>query len=59
MGEESPPVKRFFDSVNVALLATPVFLVVFFLRFQRAVVEGERIAADERVARERPAAGYS
>jgi len=52
-------VKRFFDSVNVALLATPVFLVVFFLRFQRAVVEGERMAADERVAGQRPAAGYS
>jgi uncharacterized membrane protein len=39
----------------LALLATPIFLVVFFLRFQRAMAEGERLAAGEGVAGERTA----
>jgi uncharacterized membrane protein len=42
----------------LALLATPVFLVIFFLRFQRAMAVGERLVAEGRtVAGQRLTAG--
>jgi uncharacterized membrane protein len=40
----------------MAVLASPVFLVVFFLRFQRAMEEGKRLAAQE-APEERSGAG--